>query len=120
MEEINPTYAFSISTAAYQLLDPAVELVKPSSPFVFPPLSALELPSPVTLDVPLAPIRSSAGSNSSGSPAPLPSSSDGDGAGLTVQTIFVGSSQPIFPPPLSGAAELGEKIRSSPPRVADF
>jgi hypothetical protein len=68
----------------------------------------------VTLDVPLAPIRSSAGSNSSCSPAPLPSSSDGDGAGLTVQTIFVGSSQPIFPP-LSGAAELGEKIRSSPP-----
>jgi hypothetical protein len=86
-----------------------VEPVKPPSPFVFPPLPAPELLPPVTLDVLPNLVRSTAGSVSFGSPAPLPSSSVGVGARLT---------QPIFPPPpLFGAAELGEKIRSSLPML---
>jgi len=67
----------------------------------------------VSLDAPPALVSSTVGFGSSGSPAPLPSNSGG--VGLTLQLKPKGSSQPIFAPPSSGAAKLGEKLRSSLP-----
>jgi len=80
---------------------PAVAPVVPPSPIVFPPLPALDLLPPATLDVAPAPVRSKVGSGSVH--ASLPNFLVGAGVGLA----------PIPSP--SGEAVLGEKIRCSLP-----
>jgi hypothetical protein len=99
----------SESVLSHLPLDPATVSVTLPSPYVFLPLPTPKLLPPVTLDVPQAPARSTVGFGSYDASVLLPSNLVGVGAGLT---------QPFFPfPSLSGAAELGEKIRSSLPAL---
>jgi hypothetical protein len=98
----------SKSVLSHLPLDPAAVSITLPSPYVFLPLPTSEL-LPLTLDVPQAPARSTVGFGSYDAYVLLPSNLVGVGAGLT---------QPFFPfPSLSGAAELGEKIRSSLPAL---